>query len=373
MKKYLFPSLAVLLGMGLTLTSCSSDDETVGAASNPNAIGFVALTNNAAGTRATAITPSNVNDQMKNFLVWGTLTDGGAYYFGTENAGIQFNNNSGKWDYANAEDVHYWPTGYLNFYAVSPLPAKNAADGYLLNGSTLAYTVPTENAKQIDLMHAYTGNQQKENVTDGKAALQFGHLLSQIVFKAKSKSNTLNVEIKSITIHNVKNGFTFDISKETPTLSLSDNRSNYAVGLASAVTAKSDGVTVDATDANGALLLAPQPLTKWATTSDVPTTTSAADAAGQSYITAEVKITSVNGTNTTYLLGTSSEYANTNIPFGATWEAGKKYTYTLVFGDKDSNNGGGGLDDDGKDQLVPIGFTVTVSDWDEVDNEDITM
>lgn len=370
MKKYLFPSLAVLLGMGLTLTSCSSDDETVGAANNSNAIGFVALTNNAAGTRGTAITTSNVN--TTDFLAWGAFANG-TYYFGTQANGIQFKYTDSKWDYANAADVHYWPTDALNFYAVSP---SSAITEKTLSGTTLTFTVPEDNASQVDLMQAYAGGLTKtsDGVSDGKALLTFHHLLSQIVFKAKSASNTLNVEIQGIKIHNVAPIGQTDISKKDAALnvlSATTGAYDYAVGLKNPVSVpygESTGTAVDATDADGALLLVPQTLTKW-NYKGTESTTKEADGNMQSYIEVDVKIKSGD----TYLIGSADAYAPTYIPFGATWEAGKKYTYTLVFGDKDSDNGGGGLDENGDEQLVPIGFNVEVTDWTDVDNEDITM
>lgn len=356
MKKKLFLGMAALLGMSLAFTACSNDDDPAGATVNDNAIGFSVLTNNAAGTRATAITPSNVNDEMKNFVVWGTYnSDNSKYYFGTTDKGIQFNNNAGTWDYANTSDLHYWPSEALNFYAVSPI----SGDGLSITNTTISYTIPTDQKEQVDLMYAYTPNQTKP--ASGKAALSFKHLLSQVLFKAKSVSSTLQVEINSITIHNVVNNFEYDninTSSAAEGKPSTTARSNYAVGLASAVTVPTDGTVVDATDANGALLLRPQTLTAY--TSGVVT-----EDLSKTYIEVEAKIKSGDS----YLLGSASGYGKTYIGLGSTWEAGKKYVYTLVFGGKD----GGGVDPDGKKTLTPIGFTVSVADWGDDVTSDINL
>jgi hypothetical protein len=70
------------------------------------------------------------------------------------------------------------------------------------------------------------------------------------------------------------------------------------------------------------------------------------------------------------------------IPVSATWEEGKKYTYTFIFGDGAGivPPGTPGPDDEdpnpvppGTPVLAPINFTVTIDDIVDVDNEDIYM
>ena len=48
------------------------------------------------------------------------------------------------------------------------------------------------------------------------------------------------------------------------------------------------------------------------------------------------------------------------IPFGGTWEQGKKYTYTINIG-----NGSGGYDANGNPLLAPVSFTASASSWTE--------
>lgn len=373
MKKKLFLGMAALLGMSLAFTACSNDDDPAGAAVNDNAIGFSVLTNNAAGTRATAITPENYKTQMTTFKVWGYYYDGGDYYLGTlgGNGGIVFNGSNGEFDYAQSTDLTYWPNDgkTLNFYAISPATNDNFA--WDASGQ-LKYTVPTDQSEQIDLMQAHTENVSKP--ANGKADLKFKHLLSQVLFKAKSASSKIEAEIKSITIHKVRGGGFFQ-PKDTKipdgytTTSFWEDGGDYvdyAVGLTNSVTVtyeNSKDKSVDATDADGMLMLIPQQLKgKPAGTTIVDANTN-----NLTYIEVEAKIIS-HGEKDTYLLGSATEYGKTYIGLGTKWEAGKKYIYTLVFGGKD----GGGENPDGKPTLTPIGFEVVVTDWSNAWAEDST-
>lgn len=332
------------------LSSCSQDDEPGAAQSvSSNAIQFNATTDNAAGTRGLPTTSANYLTQVSNFKVWGTLVNGGAYYLGrTGDAGILIaNKGGGKWDYNTATDMVYWPNEAMNFYAVTPSSNSN----YSFNGGLLTYTVPTDNSKQIDLMTAKAANQTK-TTNKGVVNLQFQHALSQVVFKGITKSSNLSVEIESITIHNVNSVTTIALSgsSTTPTATYA----NYGLGMGGtktvAVTDASKAVNLTADD--GALILAPQTLTPWTD----KTSTATADAANQSYLEINCKITSSTSVGVTYLLGSASAYEKTYVPISGTWEAGKRYTYTLQFGGgKDPNTG--------EDRFAPIKMSVKVDDW----------
>jgi hypothetical protein len=333
-------------------TACSQDDDIVTnatpASPSSTLIGFNGTADNAAGTRALPIGSANFNDQVKNFKVWGYLTNGGAYYLGrTGDAGILINNmGGGKWDYNTATDMVYWPNEAMNFYAVTPSTNSN----YSFNGGLLTYTVPTDNSAQVDLMTAKANNQTKMT-NKGVVNLQFQHALSQVVFKGMTKSSSLSVEVQSITIHNLNSVMTIDLNGAAtkPTAKYA----NYGIGMSStktvAVTDASKAVNLTA--ANGAMMLVPQTLTAWTNN----TTTAQADAANQAYIEISCKITSKTSAGVAYLVGTATAYDKCYVPLSGTWEAGKRYVYTLQFG--------GGKDESGNDRFAPITFSVSVSDW----------
>ena len=59
-------------------------------------------------------------------------------------------------------------------------------------------------------------------------------------------------------------------------------------------------------------------------------------------------------------------YKTLYVPFGTSWEPGKRHIYTLIFG--------GGYDNQGNLFLMPINFEATVEGWNDVTtNSDINM
>lgn len=380
-KKFLlFAGAALVASSALVFTSCSdNDDSTAGHASkakNENAIAFRALTPTSASTRATGITPSNYLELMKDFKVWAYFADNaknaGSYYVGAEGENGIFINGNGKgtWTYLNSEDEQYWPSaddGALNFYAITP--ASN--DNYVYSGSSVTYTVPTDQSKQVDLMFAQANNQLK-TTNGGVVALNFQHALSQIRFTGESMSKSLKVEVKGVSIKNVINSETVNM-KNIKASSLGTQRSSYSVGLASAASV-SYGTKTALNDANGNLLLVPQILNKWENTKENKVATSDADAKGQSYIAVECKMYSVTSDGKkNYFLGSDTTYGTAYIPFAATWLPGNIYTYNIRFADTTGPGSDvpGGFNDGGDPIMTPITYSVSVSDWNTVDSSNL--
>ena len=68
------------------------------------------------------------------------------------------------------------------------------------------------------------------------------------------------------------------------------------------------------------------------------------------------KIWQLTDTSEDYFVGNASEYGVIYVPFGADWDQGKRYVYTLCFG--------AGYDENGKEyDIVPITFEAEVEDW----------
>ena len=341
------------------MTSCSQEEEASSAQSETsNVIRFNATTDNAAGTRGLPTTSANYLTQVKDFKVWGRLASG-QEYLGTPSESyialyrksniLIVNKGGGKWDYNTATDMVYWPNEPISFIAITPSSSifYNAVDNKFI------YQVPSDNSKQIDLMYAYAENQTK-TTNKGIVNLQFKHALSQVVFKAITKSSNLSVEIQSIILHHIKNELNADnlYSDWNPRASEYINN-DYSLGMGGtktvAVTDASKAVSLTASD--GALMLVPQTLEPWDGKSGI------FDNAHNSYIEIVCKITSKTSSGTVYLLGSPTAYDSTYFPLSGTWEAGKRYVYTLQFG--------GGKYADGNDRFSPITFSVKVSDWAE--------
>lgn len=379
MKKVIFGT--ALASMAL-LSACSSDNElaNVETAAN-NAIGFHVV-GNKAETRATPITSSNLN--TTDFNVYAFTKDGKAFMGQSdeENAfawnGINIKNKDGKWDYANASDLRYWPETItpLDFYAVNPstfeadlkyhLSWEMTSSSQKISYSTIDEYGSSSGHSNIDVMYAIAKDQTKI-INSGKVALTFKHILSQIAFKAKTKEADMKVEIKGMKIHNIQTGGTFTFPDDANTAATREanwtpngiNALTYTIGVKNKTTV-TDALSEIFTEP---ILFVPQKLTPWATTASAPITKEAADAAKQSYLEVNCKIWKdghlIFGTETEVENLTDNEgYKTLYVPFGTSWEPGKRHIYTLIFG--------GGYDNQGNPFLTPINFEPTVEDWNDV-------
>lgn len=378
MKKVIFGT--ALASMAL-LSACSSDNElaNVETAAN-NAIGFHVV-GNKAETRATPITPDNLT--TTDFNVFAYKNNNGAdgdifmgdngHDHGLKGVTIKYKNN--QWDYDNPADLHYWPKdGSLNFYAVSPASIPEGVTIYSWDiqkeTKTISYNCFDEYSlsngnSNSDVMYAIAKN-QTQSTKAGKVNLNFQHILSQVVFQAKTVNSDMEVDIKDIKIKNFRVGGTFTI----PTDGSSPSQSNWALGdvwklTAFTVITKSDADPIkitgtEATDISSKtpMLFVPQPLTGW----DVEHKIADADTNGESYLIINCKIKQKND----YLHGTADKYEALYVPFGTSWDPGKRYIYTLIFG--------GGYDDQGLPILQPINFEAETTKWlDDSNNNDINI
>lgn len=203
--------------------------------------------------------------------------------------------------------------------------------------------------------------EQTHETNGGKVKFTFKHILSQVVFKAKTQyNNDMEVDINAVSIYNFQTGGTFKIEGEEPAQSNWTLNKTYPYNGGFTVKKVETGKNITVTTckkavkiSDGPMLFVPQKLTKWA----VPSTIAAANTAQQSYL----KITCKIRQGGAYLFGSDSGYKDLYVPFEANWQPGKRYIYTLIFG--------GGYDDQGQQILMPINFEAETSDWvDDADN-----
>ena len=367
MKKNLFMTAAAIAAL---LTGCSTDEEIANIeTSAKNAIGFN-IVSNGAETKATIYNNGSTNFDFDVFAFDGSGNyfmgkDGGHGYSANEDNsithdGVQITYNNQKWDYKNPVELAYWPTNSLDFYAVSPTNFDVASYFQHYSWSikpkaqTITYMTTNEfqnNLKDLDVMYAVAKGQKKDT-KNGVVQLNFKHILSQVLFKAKVQYESMTVTIKEMKIHNLALGgvFTFPSADIEPTLAnwtstkthITTNIKNLST---TNVVASSVNTPVDIIGINNPMLVIPQTLTAW------DTSISKEDAdkdenSYQSYLEVGCKIEQ-NG---------ATAYEGTlYIPFGTEWQPGKRYTYTLIFG--------GGYDDQGKPILTPITFEPSVENW----------
>lgn len=380
MKKVIFGT--ALASMAL-LSACSSDNELANAETTANnAIGFHVV-GNKAETRANIIN-STTDLEKTDFNVVAFKNNGGTdgeVFMGDkehENGlkGVIINHKNGKWDYADASDLHYWPKeGSLNFYAVSPasIPVDLTLYHWTIEKATKTITYScfdeynrTDGKENPDVMYAIATN-QTQGIAGMGVSLNFQHILSQVVFQAKTVNSDMEVYIKDIQIKNFKLGGTFTI----PTVGSSPSQSSWNLGDVGVhknpftVIKKSDADPIkitgtEATDISSKtpMLFVPQSLTKW----NVAHKITDADTNGESYLIINCKIKQKND----YLHGTADKYEALYVPFGTSWDPGKRYIYTLIFG--------GGYDDQGQPILMPINFEATTTNWvNDINNNDINI
>ena len=358
---------------GALLMGCSDEEIANVETSSRNAIGFNVLSN-AAETRATPTTPSNLTST--DFDVFAFTADGTAFMgkvdteYGHDGVNIVYKDN--KWDYKNANDLRYWPSEALDFYAFNPGTVSEdmlAFYRWEASGTSqkISYTCIDEYGAgthaNYDVMYAIAKGQTKDS-NNGKVKFKFKHILSQVVFKAKTQYANMRVDIRDIKIHNIRFSGVFTLpaaADGTGSWSSPDLTFPHAFTVVKDVniTVNSNTEATDITT-NTPMLNIPQELTAW-TVSGASKTKKGADDAKQCYLEISCKIQQSG----VYLLGSASEYKIIYVPFGDTWGAGKRHIYTLIFG--------GGYTDQGKAVLNPIQFDAETTGWVDADNKDVNV
>ena len=368
-----------------SLGSCSSDELLDGTNTLPeNAIAFN-VTQQGALSRGTETNSGNFQNRIQDFQVWayfdksatGTgVTPGGLYVGDSHTVGTKVNGDSnGAWSYDDVTKQQYWPTttAPLNFQAITPYAhssftienTPDVADPKLAH-VTANVTVPTAVADQQDIMFAKADGQTRETNSQ-TVGLNFQHGMSQVVFSGKLASDKIEATVHGIEIHNLHNtgkvgymGSNAELQAQTTGVA----GTTFAAGLVDNPVVNSSSQATVLSAADGALFMLPQTVAKWTTTAKNPVPTSEADANHNSYL--KVTCTVKDKASGVVLVNNSSIY----IPLEVNWQQGKKYSYTLVFG-----QGEQGFKPDGShdDNLLQIKYSVSAENWNAAGNEDLGM
>lgn len=394
MNKYLMGMLAV----GLALASCSKEEVTdTELTKSSNLIGFSSYANLAKGSAIADNTAFSVADRdfgVTSFISTNTTDP----YMGTTSGGAKIVYST-AWDYDDNSDSRYWPTvsgETLDFYAYTPYDDTNASRGVspsfdATGGMVFAdYVVPTTITAQEDFMYASVSDVTSSTtsaVTNGAVSLQFKHALTQINFTAQTSQDNLYVDIESIKLGNINSTGTFTLDANTSTSGSDEGEwtgqsefADYYPTIENNLAITNTSGAVDLTSGTSdILMLMPQTFAAWNATDDV--TDEDTDGEG-AYILISCKVYSRNGTNDTYIVGSSLNYALTALPISSVdgdtyeWTAGKKVTYNIIFAADGSESGGGGYDPEGGDSpvatIMPISFTTDTDTWSS-SSSDLTM
>lgn len=224
----------------------------------------------------------------------------------------------------------------------------------------------TSHPANIDVMYGIA-KEQTLSSNGGKVKFTFKHILSQVVFKAKTQLENMEVEIKEIKIHNFRIGGTYTLPTGSATegkwtlKELTDPTLKW--GLFTVVTGKNIQVTSTVKDISEEtpMLFVPQTLNAWQTNTTTAKTKADADAAHESYLEITCKIKQ----NGVYVFAPEGDYGTLYVPFGTTLMQGKRHIYTLIFG--------GGYDAQGQAILQPINFEAEVDTWKDANATDIDV
>ena len=387
----------------LTIASCSNDEGLTTQQKEIEKEAVVIRPLVQSNTRGEAITLAN----LSQFQVFADNTDNSNPALDGAFADVVTSSGDGStW---STGSVHYWK----NDVDGSPSFGGNTAKflGVYPSNLVSGTAYPTDVALDFsgvkdgrnleDIMVAYNTGSRASNGASG-VALNFKHVLSQIVIQAANKNtDERKVEIVGVKLANVKQKGTLVFPTTTTTATLAGfnpiSDANTATDIIIKRTSSESPVELTTTAQNimfdggaGGFMVMPQALSsnETLTTSDnyisVLCRIYKKDAGGNW----ELSYPHVADGETD-----NGSYAFTSVGISGNWEVGKKYTYTLNF--FQASGGAGTVDPDptdpnpqpGDDPVnedpdpddtgnvddgptsVPIFFTVTVDDWQDASGD----
>ena len=368
--------ILAVAAVATVFASCSNEEELANVGkSESNAIRFAGISG-LSDTRTTPIGTTNLTttdfDVMAFMSSDNALFMGGKHVSGVSDHGVKIVYKTSAWDYADPDQMAYWPTeGDVDFYAVSPAISNDLVldNGFAYDMTSVAKTISYRMVDEYnttgtnhDVMYAVAKGRNKVNNGTNAVQMNFKHILAQVVFKAKTASSILGVDVENVKIHNFVQSGVFTLpagvpAEKEPTMSNWSTSPDEAVFTATvklnAANVKTNNAVVELSDMNSPLMTIPQKLTKWSTSTGAAVSKHVADTKKECYLEISMKLKQ----NDSYLIGSATEYKTVYVPFdnGTGWEPGKRYIYTLIFG--------GGYDDQGEPILSPIKFEAATEDW----------
>ena len=374
----------------LTLGSCTNEINEEGFVDKAKTISFNAYSNK---TRAMDVDVTSDNMKNDHFGVVGYKSDHSIYLYKGTNSAVEqewhttgASGASGTWEYSDMGDLKFWPEGSMDFYAY--FPYTDNATFAESNSSSDVMTIPNVDCSH-DVLFAYKGSQEKI----ARVPLTFNHAFSKIkglviempadgsLFKSNCQVEVQNVEfINTSTKGDVK---VDNLGKA----SYNVNPSNVTLSetLAPAVTINNTNAIKNlinnGTNAKGYLFATNSSVTNSVTgTGKTMWDGVKSNITGENHKLSESELVCLkltckvwNGTDSNkyyYVGGDGDNYGEVYIPLKGTdansnsvttFDAGKRYTYNIVFKDNV------GFRDNGDPVLRPILFEVeSVSDWSDV-------
>ena len=375
----------------LTLGSCTNEINEEGFVDKAKTISFNAYSNK---TRAVTgdVTSENIKDD--NFGVFGYYNNS-PYLYVSENTTKKavkqkWNSTSNKWEYVTPSELKFWPDGSMDFYAYFPSSENVTFEESNANANSNVMTISNVDCSH-DVLFA-----QKSITYQERVPLTFYHAFSKIkkvdvsigdiADKGYVKDAGVSVEIQKVEFINTSTSGTVKVDNSgvasyevaSPNVTLSKDLSSSVVTVNST---ELTGTLIDNSTSGGYLFATTSESTEtnnvkgtgktmWNGTNNSWAAGTTLENLGQVCLKLTCKVWNGTVDNKYYYLGDNANYGVMYIPLTgtladptnvSTFEAGKRYTYNIVFKDNV------GFRDNGDPVLRPILFEVeSVSDWSDV-------
>ena len=372
----------------LTLVSCTNEINEEGFVDKANTISFNAYPNK---TRAMDVDVTSDNMKNDHFGVVGYKSDNSIYLYKETNRAVeqkwQSSGESGSWEYSNMEDLKFWPSGSMDFYAY--FPYSDNATFAASNSSSDVMTIPNVDCSH-DVLFAYKGSQEKTL----RVPLTFNHAFSKIkglliempadgsLFKSNcqvevQKVEFINTDTKGDVKVNNSGKASYIVNSTNVTLiktldpvvtinKTAGNTSKYLIN--NGTNAKG---YLFATNSSETKSVTGTGKTMWDGTKNLLTAGTTLENLGQVCLKLTCKVWNGEDSKKYYYVGGDGDnYGEVYIPLKgndsnnnsvSTFDAGKRYTYKIVMKDNV------GYTNEGDPILTPILFNVSsVTGWEDV-------
>ena len=373
----------------LTLGSCTNEINEEGFVDKANTISFNAYPNK---TRAMDVDVTSNNMKDDNFGVFGYYNNS-PYLYVLENTTKKavkqkWNSTSSNWEYVNPSELKFWPDGSMDFYAYFPSSENVTFEESNANSNVM--TISNVDCSRDVLFAKHTTSYIE------RVPLTFYHAFSKIkkvnvsigndTEKGYVKDAGVSVEIKNVEFINTSISGTVKVDNSgvasyevaSPNVTLSKDLSSSVVTVNST---ELTGTLIDNSTSGGYLFATTSESTAtnnvkgtgktmWDGTNNSWAVGTTLENLGQVCLKLTCKVWNGTVDNKYYYLGDNANYGVMYIPLTgtladptnvSTFEAGKRYTYNIVFKDNV------GFRDNGDPVLRPILFEVeSVSDWSDV-------
>ena len=375
----------------LTLGSCTNEINEEGFVDKANTISFNAYSNK---TRAVTGDVTSENIKGDNFGVFGYYNNS-PYLYVLENTTKKavkqkWNSTSSNWEYVNPSELKFWPDGSMDFYAYFPSSENVTFEESNANANSNVMTI-----SNVDCSHDVLFAKHTTSYIE-RVPLTFYHAFSKIkkvnvsigndTEKGYVKDAGVSVEIKNVEFINTSISGTVKVDNSgvasyevaSPNVTLSKDLSSSVVTVNST---ELTGTLIDNSTSGGYLFATTSESTAtnnvkgtgktmWDGTNNSWAVGTTLENLGQVCLKLTCKVWNGTVDNKYYYLGDNANYGVMYIPLTgtladptnvSTFEAGKRYTYNIVFKDNV------GFRDNGDPVLRPILFEVeSVSDWSDV-------